>query len=567
MRAFCLVVFFIGRQPEAFLDPCFGPHGELPMTRRLKPHTWAVIATAVGLGSGSVFGGGTIYDGPLVGMDDLIKRIGQENVPTGAGVVVGQVEVPISGNYAPNPNTNEFEGKTFTLMSGASGNSGHARNVGRNFYGLDTSVAPGIIDIFVWDVNHWVASGYILYNGPSGTPPLLPPEGLKIFNNSWVGTIGNNTSDNILLRRADFSIARDDLLMMNGVNNEGNPNRQLMSHSFNGLAVGVMDGEHQSGSTLGGIDTPGRLKPDIVAPGNATSFSTPVVGAAAAMMIETARTVPSGGINPNAERSVVIKSILLAGAAKTDDHGAVWTNNPETSGPDRGTTTQPIDAIIGAGNVNVNFAHMIMTGGEQDGADTPPDAVNAQFAGWDLAAVGLDDGSRYWRFDVAELADAVSMLVTWHRDVDIGFGNSDWSIADFDLILWRVDEKGDLTTLVGDPGLPFFAGGNVVSESSIDNIEHLYITGLEPGEYTLELRRIGVSGGFTNWEAAVAWRLPEPRAILGDIDGDGTVGLSDLLILLADWGPCDDCDDCPSDLDDDCTVGLSDLLILLANWG
>ena len=159
------------------------------------------------------------------------------------------------------------------------------------------------------------------------------------------------------------------------------------------------------------------------------------------------------------------------------------------------------------------------------------------------------------------------MLVTWHRDVDIGFGNSDWSIADFDLILWRVDEKGDLTTLVGDPGLPFFAGGNVVSESSIDNIEHLYVTGLEPGEYTLELRRVGVSGGFTNWEAAVAWRLPEPPAILGDIDGDGFVGISDLLILLADWGPCADCDDCPSDLDDDCTVGLSDLLILLANWG
>ena len=53
----------------------------------------------------------------------------------------------------------------------------------------------------------------------------------------------------------------------------------------------------------------------------------------------------------------------------------------------------------------------------------------------------------------------------------------------------------------------------------------------------------------------------------GDIDGDGIVGLSDLLILLAEWGPCGDCKDCPADLDGDCTVGLSDLLILLANWG
>ncbi|MCZ6444589.1 MAG: hypothetical protein O6758_00230, partial [Planctomycetota bacterium] len=53
----------------------------------------------------------------------------------------------------------------------------------------------------------------------------------------------------------------------------------------------------------------------------------------------------------------------------------------------------------------------------------------------------------------------------------------------------------------------------------------------------------------------------------GDIDGDGSVGISDLLIMLADWGPCADCNDCPADLDDDCVVGVSDLLILLENWG
>ena len=55
--------------------------------------------------------------------------------------------------------------------------------------------------------------------------------------------------------------------------------------------------------------------------------------------------------------------------------------------------------------------------------------------------------------------------------------------------------------------------------------------------------------------------------IIGDLDGDGTVGISDLLILLASWGSCDECDNCPADLNDDCTVGVADLLILLANWG
>jgi hypothetical protein len=54
---------------------------------------------------------------------------------------------------------------------------------------------------------------------------------------------------------------------------------------------------------------------------------------------------------------------------------------------------------------------------------------------------------------------------------------------------------------------------------------------------------------------------------VGDLDGDGRVGISDLLILLAGWGPCPDPPDaCPADLDGDGTVGIADLLILLANW-
>ena len=54
---------------------------------------------------------------------------------------------------------------------------------------------------------------------------------------------------------------------------------------------------------------------------------------------------------------------------------------------------------------------------------------------------------------------------------------------------------------------------------------------------------------------------------IGDLDGDGSVGVADLLILLGNSGPCTDCKDCPTDIDGDCTVGVVDLLILLANWG
>jgi hypothetical protein len=55
---------------------------------------------------------------------------------------------------------------------------------------------------------------------------------------------------------------------------------------------------------------------------------------------------------------------------------------------------------------------------------------------------------------------------------------------------------------------------------------------------------------------------------VGDLDGDGVVGILDLLVLLARWGPCPDPPaPCPADLDGDGTVGIRDLLILLANWG
>ena len=53
---------------------------------------------------------------------------------------------------------------------------------------------------------------------------------------------------------------------------------------------------------------------------------------------------------------------------------------------------------------------------------------------------------------------------------------------------------------------------------------------------------------------------------IGDLDGDGIVGIVDFLALLAAWGPCDNCDDCPADLDGDCEVGITDFLLLLANW-
>ncbi len=56
------------------------------------------------------------------------------------------------------------------------------------------------------------------------------------------------------------------------------------------------------------------------------------------------------------------------------------------------------------------------------------------------------------------------------------------------------------------------------------------------------------------------------KNLFADVDHDCSVGIVDFLLLLGDWGPCDDCAACPADLDGDCTVGILDFLALLSAW-
>jgi outer membrane protein assembly factor BamB len=58
--------------------------------------------------------------------------------------------------------------------------------------------------------------------------------------------------------------------------------------------------------------------------------------------------------------------------------------------------------------------------------------------------------------------------------------------------------------------------------------------------------------------------VPDECACPGDLDGDGQVGLTDLLSILAAWGPCVNC---PEDLNGDDNVGFTDMVQVLASWG
>jgi len=62
--------------------------------------------------------------------------------------------------------------------------------------------------------------------------------------------------------------------------------------------------------------------------------------------------------------------------------------------------------------------------------------------------------------------------------------------------------------------------------------------------------------------------LIEAHKTIVDLDGNGTIGIGDMLILLAAWGHCPDLPvSCEGDFDDDANVGITDFLILLGYWG
>jgi 6-phosphogluconolactonase (cycloisomerase 2 family) len=102
------------------------------------------------------------------------------------------------------------------------------------------------------------------------------------------------------------------------------------------------------------------------------------------------------------------------------------------------------------------------------------------------------------------------------------------------------------------------------NSTAIDGIRGIYSFTLGP-DGSLASNGPIVSTDGIGPRAIAAW---QPAPCPGDIapaGGDGMVDISDLLALLAAWGPCPP--PCDPDLDGDGLVDIADLLDLLEGWG
>ena len=173
--------------------------------------TIATIATGLALATAM-----PALAGDDIGYSDLVSRLG--STPTGAGVVAATVEARNgSDNFYPDQTSPEFEGKSFIERSGASAASSHATGVAVRQYGLETSMAPGIVLIQLYEAGDWLFGGF-LRTGSGTSNPLFNPAGTKVVNTSWVANFevdGNPMYDleNEAMRRLDFAVNRDGVVL------------------------------------------------------------------------------------------------------------------------------------------------------------------------------------------------------------------------------------------------------------------------------------------------------------------------------------------------------------------
>ena len=419
-----------------------------------------------------------------IGYPAAAQRLGR-SMPTGAGVVFAHVEGD-AGAYRPDLPGPSFETVAFSLASGPSEPSPHATSTARVIYG-SKGLAPGVEVVHCMTTNDFLTGGYLRADTPgpplSEDPTSFPP---RVFNHSWIGNPPPAQAEAIL-RRVDHQVQQRGVVMCVGVNNgRETPVPGLLASAYNVIAVGTTSGRNSGGYTR--VDGAGRCKPDLVAPNGQTSYTTPVVAACAALLLEQGDRLVEAG-HAHANRPVVVKAALMGGAHKD----AAW----------KPALDKPLDEFKGAGEVNLDRSLRILSG-----APLEPDATMKRRFGWAVPTVG-PRGQATYHLRLPADSGRVTFTLVWERRIDgrvvdghfdqnanpISLWVSEPTLADLDLRLISLHD-GQETVLAQ-------------SVSRIDNVELITLPSLAQGDYRLEVFR-DREVSEQDWLAALAWAIDKP---------------------------------------------------------
>jgi hypothetical protein len=412
----------------------------------------------------------------------------------GAGVRVAQPEASLSTNapvFEVRPSSVGQPVSLFTYYStnGTSTNfpnavgseSGHANAVAAQFFGLASGVATNVAHVDNYDADYFINT-YV-------DTPFPPDPGARIVNQSFTyGTLAI-TQQQQVDSAFDDAAALHNTLFVSGADNSGVV--KAPATSYNGIGVAAYGGS----SAIGPTPDNGRSKPDITAPADVTSYSTPLVAGAAAVLLQAGLRGDGGGDTNSAADMRTLKALLLNGALKP----ANWTNGPST----------PLDARYGAGVLNVFNSYMQLAGGKHAAVEQtsvnlldphPPGAnptnINA-WSGWSFDSLSSTppnkDRLNHHYFSLTNAVSNATFTVTatlaWNRQ------QNQTAINDLDLFLYDI------------------ATSNLVAESisGVDNVEHLFVTSLAPGRYDLQVLKYGGNAGNGNVTSsetyALAWEF------------------------------------------------------------
>jgi hypothetical protein len=407
----------------------------------------------------------------------------------GAGIRVAQ---PESGsgtatNWQVNPGAVGQPVSLFTYFSssGTANNfpnavgaeSGHADTVAGYFYGILGGVATNVAHVNSYAASYFVQVYERIIGSSTNYTASLPSANINdpvvnqsfIFLNSDYTPVSTNEQKAIDSAYDNYA-AQYNTLFVSGVGNGGAVNPPATG--YNGIGVGAYGGSSSVGPTLDN----GRAKPDIMAPAGETSFSTPYVAGAAAVLMQAGLRGDGGSATNFAADIRTVKALLLNGAVKPAD----WTNG----------AASPLDARYGAGVLNVFNSYKQLAGRRQTnfilasvstGAAHPPTrATNT---------IGVLSG---WNFTNLTSSSSLDMVAHYYFNVTNGVSNATFT-ATATLVWNRQQSESSINNL--HLFLYNAANSNLVAvcTSAVDNVQHLFVPKLPQGRYDLQVLKKGGS--------------------------------------------------------------------------